>query len=441
MDMIKTLLIYLSATMALSVQGAEAPRETPAPTSAPQAVVETVETAVVSADPGGSAPAAQMTAVPPEKLAEVSASSGAALTAAPVPTITPNAKYRTLSMRSRGKEVRALQERLIELGYLPAGSADGAYGRQTYNAVKRFQQINGLKVDGVAGRATQTYLYENPDVVPYSTESVETSAPTPTPTAAPTPTAVPTNTPVPTDTPTPEPTDTPAPTDQPLPKWAAALAPEETPVPTDTPTPAPTETPTKVPGTPTPTPIPILTAAPDEAETAKQAQAPMLTNAPEEDLPEIIENVDLDADVYEPLTGIVALNEGGGPLEFVAIEDGVPVTARPRLRQCGAKIRVSLDDLCRCEESWVLTDDGLGTLVLEAAGYTLAISSEDQGLFASVNGNEIPIREDDVDLVSEGHFINAEFLAGALKGEAEWIPEESTLMLRIRDREAAEAAD
>ena len=156
MDMIKTLLIYLSATMALSVQGAEAPRETPAPTSAPQAVVETVETAVVSADPGGSAPAAQMTAVPPEKLAEVSASSGAALTAAPVPTITPNAKYRTLSMRSRGKEVRALQERLIELGYLPAGSADGAYGRQTYNAVKRFQQINGLKADGVAGRATQT---------------------------------------------------------------------------------------------------------------------------------------------------------------------------------------------------------------------------------------------------------------------------------------------
>ena len=54
MDMMKTLLIYLSATMALAVQGAEAPRETPAPTSAPQAVVETVETAVVSADPGGS---------------------------------------------------------------------------------------------------------------------------------------------------------------------------------------------------------------------------------------------------------------------------------------------------------------------------------------------------------------------------------------------------
>ena len=431
MDMIKTLLIYLAATMALSVQGADAPKETPAPTSAPQAVVETAE---IPAEPGDGTAAAALTAVPPEMLSQVSASSSQELTPAPVPTITPNTKYRTLSMGAKGKEVRTLQERLIELGYLPAGSADGAYGRQTYNAVKRFQQYNGLKQDGVAGRATQTNLFENPDILSYSTEPAETPEPTPTPTA------VPTKTPAPTEEPTPEPTETPVPTETDnLPKWAAALEPEPTEVPTEVPTEAPTETPTPVPGTPTPTPIPIMTTEPEDADTAKPA--PVLTAAPEEDLPEIVENVDLDADVYEPLNGLVALNEGGGPLEFVAIEDGVPVTAHPRLRQNGSKIRVSLDDLCRCEESWILTDDGLGTFILEAAGYTLAISLEDQGLFASVNGNEIPIREDDVDFISDGHFINADFLAGALKGEAEWIPEESTLLLHIRDREAVEAAD
>ena len=46
----------------------------------------------------------------------------------------------------------------------------------------------------------------------------------------------------------------------------------------------------------------------------------------------------------------------------------------------------------------------------------------------------IEMNDDDLDFITEGHFINAEFLAKALKGEAEWEPEESTLMLRIRDK-------
>ena len=168
---------------------------------------------------------------------------------------------------------------------------------------------------------------------------------------------------------------------------------------------------------------------------------PESTNAPEEELPEIVENVDLDAEVYEPIVGLVALNETAGPLEFIALEDGVPVTAHPRLRQNGAKIRVSLDDLCSCEDSWILTDDGLGTIVLEAAGYTLAIYNEETGVSASVDGIDIPIRAEDMDFISDGHFINAEFLASALKGEAEWDPEENTLRLRIRDRESVESDD
>ena len=151
--------------------------------------------------------------------------------------------------------------------------------------------------------------------------------------------------------------------------------------------------------------------------------------------------MDLDADVYDSIIGSVALNESNGPLEFVAMEDGVPVTAKPRLAQNGAKIRVSLDDLCQCAEEWRLTDDGVGTIVVEAAGYTLAIYNEESGCSATVDGKEIPMKDDDMDFSTEGHFINAEFLAGALNGEAVWEPEESTLMLRIRNKADTEHMD
>ena len=151
--------------------------------------------------------------------------------------------------------------------------------------------------------------------------------------------------------------------------------------------------------------------------------------------------MDLDADVYELISAAVALNEGDGPLEYVATEDGVPVKAQPRLSQNGAKIRVSLDDLCKCVESWRLTDDGVGSVVVEAAGYTLALYNEDAGCSATLDGTEIPMKEDDFDFATEGHFINAEFLAAALKGEAEWDQEDNTLMLRIRDKTAVESED
>ena len=165
-----------------------------------------------------------------------------------------------------------------------------------------------------------------------------------------------------------------------------------------------------------------------------------MTSEPE-DIQEIFENVDLDADVYEPITAAIALNEGDGPLEFVTMDDGVPVKAQPRLSQNGARIRVSLDDLCAAVSGWQLTDDGVGTVVLEAAGYTLALYSEDKGCSATLDGMEIPMKDDDFDFITEGHFINAEFLANALKGEAVWDQEENTLMLRIRDKTAVESAD
>lgn len=59
---------------------------------------------------------------------------------------------------SSGAQVRQIQERLIALGYLPAGSADGVYGAKTASAVRRFQQAKGITSDGVAGVVTLAAL-------------------------------------------------------------------------------------------------------------------------------------------------------------------------------------------------------------------------------------------------------------------------------------------
>ncbi len=66
--------------------------------------------------------------------------------------------YTLLKKGSRGSVVKALQQRLNELGY-NCGTADGIFGAGTEEAVRRFQRVNGLTVDGVAGPATQQKLY------------------------------------------------------------------------------------------------------------------------------------------------------------------------------------------------------------------------------------------------------------------------------------------
>ena len=54
---------------------------------------------------------------------------------------------------SRGEEVRQIQTKLSNWGYNP-GKVDGIYGKQTKEAVIRFQKKNGLTADGIAGPAT-----------------------------------------------------------------------------------------------------------------------------------------------------------------------------------------------------------------------------------------------------------------------------------------------
>jgi len=58
---------------------------------------------------------------------------------------------------STGDEVIQIQTRLKNWGYYN-GSIDGVYGTGTFNAVKSFQQKNGLTADGVAGSQTLAAL-------------------------------------------------------------------------------------------------------------------------------------------------------------------------------------------------------------------------------------------------------------------------------------------
>ena len=52
-----------------------------------------------------------------------------------------------------GNAVKVMQERLKELGYFKS-TCTGYYGTITVDAVKDFQQKNGLTVDGIVGSAT-----------------------------------------------------------------------------------------------------------------------------------------------------------------------------------------------------------------------------------------------------------------------------------------------
>ena len=58
---------------------------------------------------------------------------------------------------SRGEEVRKIQTKLKNWGYYN-GNVDGIYGSKTFDAVKKFQRKNGLKVDGIAGEKTLNAL-------------------------------------------------------------------------------------------------------------------------------------------------------------------------------------------------------------------------------------------------------------------------------------------
>jgi len=407
MNYMRILLIYMAAAMTLSVQSTSAPKETPTPAPAETAVVETAGIP------------AETTTIPTAAVTPA----GASETPRPVPQITPNKKYRNLSRKDKGKEVRQLQERLIELGYLPEGSADGVYGNQTAKAVRSFQYYNELTQDGIAGKRTQTYLYENPDVNPYPTPTPEPTA-TPEPTPAPTPEEIPTATP--TEAPTEVPTEAPTETPTEVPTEAPTEAPTEVPTeePTEIPTEAPTEAPTEVP-TETPTVAPTEAPTPERTAGAPVTKAPV-TATPVAEPTMSVEEIDPGMFEFVQTEGSVTVN--GELLRREGTEGGA-AAQQPRLQKRDRKIRVSLDDLADFMDDWLLTDDG-DNIILETKNHTLALMNEDAGVAATADASELAVESADFEF-AEGHFISAEFLAKALGGEAEWDAEGKILKLLI----------
>lgn len=65
--------------------------------------------------------------------------------------------YAVSQYGSNGEEVKQIQTKLKNWGYY-SGAIDGIYGSGTYEAVKKFQQNNGLAADGIAGSQTLAAL-------------------------------------------------------------------------------------------------------------------------------------------------------------------------------------------------------------------------------------------------------------------------------------------
>jgi peptidoglycan hydrolase-like protein with peptidoglycan-binding domain len=76
-----------------------------------------------------------------------------------------------LAPGNTGVSVKALQQRLIELGVTVRGGADGLYGPATANALKRFQASQGLAQTGKVDEATAAAL-ANPKPVAATPEAV-----------------------------------------------------------------------------------------------------------------------------------------------------------------------------------------------------------------------------------------------------------------------------
>ena len=70
-----------------------------------------------------------------------------------------DAQRYTLKEGAEGRDVKMLQEQLVDLGYLSESDVDRVYGPTTVEAVKAFQKRNGLTADGLAGEKTLDKLY------------------------------------------------------------------------------------------------------------------------------------------------------------------------------------------------------------------------------------------------------------------------------------------
>jgi peptidoglycan hydrolase-like protein with peptidoglycan-binding domain len=156
-------LAAIAAAFILAACGPANTTTLPSDTSAPAA---TVALSPISAPDSTTAPIPaatnQATTAPATPTTEAVATTAANPTAS-----TPLAVAeltRPLSFQSpplEGDDVRAAQQRLLDLGYTQVGEVDGIFGTNTQQAVRAFQTTQGLEVDGVIGPATWNALFSS----------------------------------------------------------------------------------------------------------------------------------------------------------------------------------------------------------------------------------------------------------------------------------------
>jgi len=87
----------------------------------------------------------------------------------------PEARYYAVENGDKGEDIKRIQHRLYELGYLAtADLVTGNFGDKTEEAVRQLQQINGISVDGKVGRQTTNLLYSDevkPNMLVYGDKS------------------------------------------------------------------------------------------------------------------------------------------------------------------------------------------------------------------------------------------------------------------------------
>lgn len=150
-----------TATDASTVMPTQADKPMPTAYSSPNPSQTPVSTPTASPSPiPTAAPTATITPPP---------------TPSPAPSPTPTVA--ALKVGDKGDAVKALQGKLVSLGYL-SGTADGVFGKSTKAAVKDFQKSSNLKVDGIAGAATISALFSDAAIrKPAITATPEKEAP------------------------------------------------------------------------------------------------------------------------------------------------------------------------------------------------------------------------------------------------------------------------
>lgn len=78
---------------------------------------------------------------------------------------------KNVSFGDKGEDVKSLQTKLKDLGYL-TGGADGIFGQATKLALIKFQKNEGLVADGIAGSRTLSKLEDSNPIKPNKTEKV-----------------------------------------------------------------------------------------------------------------------------------------------------------------------------------------------------------------------------------------------------------------------------